>query len=252
MFEYINRFYQTIGELENHEIHDRVKLSRHRRVYTSKIVRRLIEQEGLKSILEIGPASGYITYSLHELKKEFPHIELDVLDVSTSYLDSQYQFHDSINNKYEADISDPSFIHEKKYDLIIFQEVLEHLVSPFIALTNINTCLNDGKHLLITIPNASWFVYFLRTFYYTQIKKKVKRSSFLSAHIAEISVIGIFKLLTMAGFNIESSAYFGSSLPLIKYFLSAQVGILAEKAVHPEISWDELTKKHIKKMQKHQ
>jgi 2-polyprenyl-3-methyl-5-hydroxy-6-metoxy-1,4-benzoquinol methylase len=43
---------------------------------------------------------------------------------------------------------------KEKFDVIIFADVLEHLEDPWQTLRNLTTdCLNDGGHVIISIPN---------------------------------------------------------------------------------------------------
>jgi 2-polyprenyl-3-methyl-5-hydroxy-6-metoxy-1,4-benzoquinol methylase len=68
---------------------------------------------------------------------------------------------------------------DSKFDVIFCTEVLEHLLSPDVALTNLKTALNAGGILIITVPNGrldtlnehinfwspeSWREYLLRFF----------------------------------------------------------------------------------------
>jgi len=54
------------------------------------------------------------------------------------------------------DITKPTKAKEK-YDIIIFMDVLEHLVEPDEAIMNINGMLENGGFLVITTPNLASF-----------------------------------------------------------------------------------------------
>ena len=64
-----------------------------------------------------------------------------------------------------SDIEDPkllNFIPSFNYDSIIFADVLEHLVSPWMILNKCHRLLKPGGHLIISIPNIVHFSMRLR------------------------------------------------------------------------------------------
>jgi len=99
-------------------------------------------------VLDIGPA-----YQTLLIRNFFPHLQVDTLG-----------FNHSFNQLREGErhfIQDLNFCEEKwdeeikKYDLIIFCEVIEHLYTmPDIILARLYQSLNKGGHLIIQTPNA--------------------------------------------------------------------------------------------------
>lgn len=56
-----------------------------------------------------------------------------------------------------AEVLDTSAI-EKKYDVIIFADVLEHLVNPPAVLTYFRNFLHDGGQVIISLPNVAFLL----------------------------------------------------------------------------------------------
>lgn len=47
---------------------------------------------------------------------------------------------------------------ENKYDFIIFADVLEHVINPEYILTELSKKLNDGGHVVISLPNVAFLL----------------------------------------------------------------------------------------------
>lgn len=118
-----------------------------------------------------------------------------------------------------------------KFDVIVFMDVLEHLINPDVAIVNINKLLKDGGLLIITTPNLACF--FNRIFLllgwslpnYTAatiktgnplIKAKIgasfrksypHKSVFTQKQLKELLVLYGFKILRQDGFH------YGADLP---------------------------------------
>lgn len=48
-------------------------------------------------------------------------------------------------------------LNEKKFDCIVFNDVLEHMVDPYSALAYAKTLLNPKGHIVASIPNVRYF-----------------------------------------------------------------------------------------------
>jgi hypothetical protein len=132
-------------------------------------------------------------------------------------------------------------VDSRKYNFILFQEVLEHLVSPFTALVNINNMLFDDGLLFLTIPNSGWW----RNVYVENLRSEVllRPKLYMDTHLNELSTIGLVKLVTMAGFDVLRVEYYCSKFPLFKSLTSEQVGLVLVKRVEPSARWAELSGK---------
>lgn len=105
-----------------------------------------------KSVLEIGCWNGYFTEQLMRRQCEVTAVEI----------------HPEMAQKAAAfakriiigDIEDEKVLNELaccRFDVILFMDVLEHLVDPWQILRRMKSLLNSSGYILITIPNvASW------------------------------------------------------------------------------------------------
>jgi 2-polyprenyl-3-methyl-5-hydroxy-6-metoxy-1,4-benzoquinol methylase len=194
--------------------------------------------------LEIGPGSGFITEHLCSILPADGSCTLDLMDFSQGFLDNTKEKKYNVHNYICFDVTKyqntPQI--ENEYDIIFFQEVLEHLVSPFTALVNIHSMLKEGGLLFLTIPNSGWW----RNIYTENLRTKLllRPKIYLDTHISEISVTGLIKLATMTGFDIERIEYYCSRVPLFKSISSEQVGFVLVKRDTPAARWKELGAKN--------
>lgn len=101
-------------------------------------------------ILEIGCGLGYLTYSLKSLGHDVTGI-----DVSSNAIEfASKQFGDYFLN---ADLLDDSFRLEGPFDLIIGNEVIEHLPEVRNFIIKCKTMLKEGGSMIFTTPNKDHF-----------------------------------------------------------------------------------------------
>ena len=246
MFDYINELYQRVGKVENLDKVENANSIRRREI-TKKVIKYLIDAGNVANILEIGPGSGYVTKGICEVLAEKKGVTFDILDFSDSFIQTTKSRGLKINNAYIADISSIDFHIEEHYDLILCQEVIEHLTCPYVAVNNINSVLNSNSYLFLTLPNAFYYRHLLMAIKLTNARRAVNMKD---THIAELSVLGAIKLLSMSGFEIDKTYYYGSKTPLIRIILSEQIGFLARKVSRPKDSWIELEARLLREWQK--
>ncbi len=122
--------------------------------YMVKLLTGLAVADAPTSILDVG--MGFETLLLKAL---FPEARLDCLGMEQ---DERFTppggatFHRyDLNDAAVPGVPVPPI--EVKYDLIVFMEVLEHLITPpASALRFLSSLLSPRGHLLITTPNAAW------------------------------------------------------------------------------------------------
>ena len=216
-----------------------------RAVISKKILQNFLStQKKRTSILEIGPGSGFITEHLSEVIRNNKECDLDLMDFSSGFLENtkakKFEIRDFICYDVTKFQEKPEIINV--YDLIFFQEVLEHLVSPFTALVNINNMLNIGGQLFLTVPNSGWW----RNIWTENCRTKLllREEVYLDTHISEMSTTGIVKLVNMAGFDIVNIDFYCSKLPFLKSISSEQVGFLLVKRTKPSERWEQLSVKN--------
>ncbi len=103
------------------------------------------------SILDIGCGIG--TFLI--LLKENGFTNLSGIDTSTVATTEARKYG---LNVITADIEADSFMLTEKYDVIVMTHVLEHIFSPINVLNSINTYLKDNGRLILSVPNAGWFL----------------------------------------------------------------------------------------------
>jgi 2-polyprenyl-3-methyl-5-hydroxy-6-metoxy-1,4-benzoquinol methylase len=216
-----------------------------RAVISKKILRNFLSTQNKRSsILEIGPGSGFITEHLSEVITKHIKCDLDLMDFSSGFLENTKAKNFKIRDFICFDVTK---FQEKQeitnaYDFIFFQEVLEHLVSPFTALVNINSMLREGGQLFLTVPNSGWW----RNIWTENCRTKLllRENVYLDTHISEMSTTGIVKLVNMAGFDIVNIDFYCSKLPFLKSISSEQVGFLLVKRNEPATRWEQLSVKN--------
>lgn len=102
------------------------------------------------TVLEFGPGNGYMTQYLKEsLNCKVSIVEIDSAGINDAL---KYVSRAFIGTEF-GDIEKYHWINDKKYDHIIFADVLEHLYVPWKVLQEaVNAIKNDGT-ILISIPN---------------------------------------------------------------------------------------------------
>jgi 2-polyprenyl-3-methyl-5-hydroxy-6-metoxy-1,4-benzoquinol methylase len=137
------------------------------------------------SILDIGCAEGKLAAFL--AKKGHT---VTVCDISESFLLQAKKTAEDQNVTIQTafcDIdSDISQLQDKKFDLIYFMDIIEHVRSPIIALSHIRSLLKDAGHVVINTPNLSSLS---RLYMYMKYPKK-KVDFFLPSNLTDLHIQG--------------------------------------------------------------
>jgi len=102
-------------------------------------------------ILEFGPATGYFTRYLAEEKKAV----VDIVELSREYADRARVY---ARDCVVGDIESYNWLEKfknKKYDNIIFADVLEHLRDPWQVLGKTAPLLKEQGSIIISLPNIA-------------------------------------------------------------------------------------------------
>jgi 2-polyprenyl-3-methyl-5-hydroxy-6-metoxy-1,4-benzoquinol methylase len=105
----------------------------------------------VNTVLDIGPGHGFFSYLVQSNIKTAD--DIDIVDISDSSLAMTKSIIGDGNGKfryYNRDIF--NYESDKKYDLIILGEVLEHLDHPLDILKKLSTLLSDKGMLWLTTP----------------------------------------------------------------------------------------------------
>jgi|APSaa5957512535_1039671.scaffolds.fasta_scaffold81305_1 SAM-dependent methyltransferase len=120
--------------------------------------------------------------------------ELSGLDISKSkieFLKSQ-----GFNNLYTHDICDLNFNLDKKYDVVLFPNIIEHLSNVGNALQNIKKLMRKDSKLIITTNNAFDILVILKLFF--------NYESVHDEHTSYYSYSTMKRILTMNELKIEN------------------------------------------------
>ena len=112
--------------------------TQHHRAFAS-----FIYQFGFETVLEIGGLHGILSKFYHKLDKtvDWTIIEPNPIPV------------EGVTAHFIKGYFDDRFNLDKSVDAVLHSHVFEHIYDPHIFLSHINHFLQDGKHLLFSLPN---------------------------------------------------------------------------------------------------
>lgn len=102
-----------------------------------------------KSVLDVGSVGQSQKYGLWSLMKKQAKSLLGI-DIEDS------------NDKDIVKGNIENYKFNKKFDVVIAGDLIEHLDNPGMFLDNINKCMHKDSILIITTPNAKWFTVILK------------------------------------------------------------------------------------------
>lgn len=183
--------------LENYNRIARVDLSQdilpvwYRRAQARKIVSYAGCLKG-KRILDIGCGKGYILYQM----RSFDVLGVDISPEYMSYLKAKEL------NAIVADAEVLPFNNE--FDIAIMTDILEHVLSPDLALSSAYGVLKPGGRLIIRVPvNEDISVY--------------KDCEYEFVHLRSFSPESLLDMLIKSGFRVIKHYYDGFSFNTFKY-----------------------------------
>ncbi len=104
-----------------------------------------------KKVLEVGSSSGYMTSQLKKNGCIVDALEIDIAAIKKVEKIARKVFSISIEDKKAVGLK------KEKYDFITLADVLEHLVSPEVALRNLRKLCDERTIIIVSTPNiASW------------------------------------------------------------------------------------------------
>lgn len=121
------------------------------------LIKELIDERGLTRICDIGGGANPLLNEEYIIKKD---IDYTILDISETELRKAPK----IYKKLRADISDPKFISNEKFDLIFSKMVAEHISDAKQFHKNILNCLSDkglAVHFFPTLYTLPFFINYL-------------------------------------------------------------------------------------------
>ena len=149
-----------------------------------------------KKVLEIGPATGDTSKVLRERGCRVTGVEIDPV---AAEICAQFCERMIVGNVEELDLE--SLLAGEKFDVVLFSDVLEHLVNPARILTTAASLLAPGGYVCASIPNVAHgsvrLSLFAGQFRYTE-KGLLDRT-----HLRFYSKDGVEELFASAGFVIQ-------------------------------------------------
>jgi 2-polyprenyl-3-methyl-5-hydroxy-6-metoxy-1,4-benzoquinol methylase len=128
----------------------------------SLIVEKIIKlTPSNKNILDIGCFSGELLNRVRigqKVSNSYFGADLD------NYLSKDFNFINFISFDFN-DNNLSNLFENKKFDIVILGDILEHLVNPWIALNNIHQIIEDSSKILISIPNSGHWYFRLKIFF---------------------------------------------------------------------------------------
>ncbi len=120
---------------------------------TAATIFRLAREGGVR-VLDVGSGPGVVSGALVHLADK----QVTCLDLESDHLEAAAER--GVQRTIVADLSDPGWadtVAGERFDVIIFADVLEHLVDPGSVLTTVRELdlLEDNGSLIVSIPNAS-------------------------------------------------------------------------------------------------
>lgn len=165
-----------------------------------KWIKEYINKNKQCNILDIGCAYGTIAVYCRLLSKDTHITATDIFTYTNiNFLNSMKI--DFINHNIETDN-----ILEKKYDLIILSEVIEHFnYNPLTTLEKIKLMLNDNGILIVTTPDSKYWG--KQTKYYANFDEIPEQNSsaktnLIDDHIWQYSEDEIISIFKQSGFKI--------------------------------------------------
>ncbi len=113
------------------------------------------------TVLECGCSSGYMTKYLTEQL----HCRVDVIDIVDEDVKSAARY---ARDAYCGDLNTWGWVHHfdgRKYDCILFADVLEHLLYPEAVLKKAMDFLENDGEIIVSIPNICHNDIIIRMFY---------------------------------------------------------------------------------------
>lgn len=143
-------------------------------------------------VLDIGCGQGHITCKIHEA---LPHAEISGLDYSLSAIDYAASHYPGIDFSV-ANVYQPPYL-ENHFDIVVCNNVWEHLPDPVFLLSGISRITKPGGYLIISTPSR----YRLENLAKALLGKPV---SFMATnHVTEYSVGQVIEQLRFADFTVE-------------------------------------------------
>ena len=145
-----NQFYEDLWQNDWADMEEYNPTARHLKKMIVAIISKL---DNIETIIDAGCGMGL---NLIHLQQNFPHISLTggelsepIIKIARNYIKNSQ----NINLK-TLDLSDKNLNHEIKYDLVLCNQVLEHVENDIQAIANLSKL--SKKYILLTVPAGKY------------------------------------------------------------------------------------------------
>lgn len=145
-----NEFYENLWLNQWADMERYNPTALHLKKHISKIISNL---KDVNTILDAGCGMGL---NILDLRRNFPEKKLTGGELTEGILDLAKKFTgtDSKTTYFQLDLSSENLNTSRKYDLVLCNQVLEHIDNDELAIRNLSNLSN--KYILITVPAGSY------------------------------------------------------------------------------------------------
>jgi 2-polyprenyl-3-methyl-5-hydroxy-6-metoxy-1,4-benzoquinol methylase len=196
-----------------------------------KLVEKTLVHFKAQTSLEVGCDDAGIS---RKLALKYPDIFFEGVDYRKDKIEQANHLKDKSNQKnvkFNYDYFLNNNDNKKKYDIVIFTEVYEHLVAEnqIFALRLIGNLLSKDGVLIFTCPNGDYFFSHLRRSktFSEKYDENFFKNMYQTDHWLEPTHSEIKKIFISLGFNIKESGYF--NLPKRRYLFIEKIELVINK-----------------------
>jgi len=172
----------------------------------------------VKTALDIGCGSGHFGQAL----KIKYNCEVWGIEPNANAANEAGEILDNvINNTFSDDLPE---LEGKKFDVIFFNDVLEHLIDPAKTLSDCNKLLNYNGHIIASIPNIRWYPVILSLLRYKDFKyelagvmDKTHLRFFTLKSMCRLFEEAGYKVIISEGINKDSNFYYFNLLNFLLF-----------------------------------
>lgn len=151
--------------------------------------------KSIKTALDVGYGTGNFAQTIKNIYNcEVWGIEPD----GTSALEAEKKIDKAINNIFTDNMPE---LKGKKFDVIFFNDVLEHLANPDEALRICKDLLTPTGHIIASIPNIRWYPVILSLLRYKDFKYELA-GVMDKTHLRFFTLKGMKRLFKTQGYKV--------------------------------------------------
>lgn len=167
------------------------------------IVAKMLKEEDVDSILDVGSDNGFLGQSL-----EYNPKELCAIDEKEFHLPQIY----SSFWKKDLDRTDFSFLADKTFRAIVLADVIEHLKKPEYVVFRLKEHLEKEGFFIFSFPNMGFFL--VRIFNLFGIRPKMKKGLYDETHLHDFDLKTAIIFLGNLGLRVVDFKVAPVPLPL--------------------------------------